>query len=66
MSNTNDLLNELNQNIIKYDELLDYWFSNTPASIVAAGGDDVFAQADHLRNRSKEIIQILRGDINEN
>lgn len=65
--NLTELLTELTNNIDKYDELLDMWFSDIPASIAAAGGDDVYDQADHLRNRSKEIIdkisKYIKGDI---
>lgn len=52
-------LQELKQMILGLDELIGYWFEGYNASLLSAGGDDVYNQADRCRNRALEIIEKL-------
>lgn len=52
-------LKELKQMVLGMDELIGYWFEGYNASLLSAGGDDVYAQADYYRNRALEIIKSL-------
>ena len=52
-------LKELRKMILGLDELIGYWFEGYNASLLSAGGDDVYNQADHCRNRALEIIKKL-------
>lgn len=52
-------LKELREMILGLDELIGYWFDGYNASLLSAGGDDVYNQADHYRNRALEIIEKL-------
>ena len=50
-------LRELREMILGLDELIGYWFEGYSASLLSAGGEDVYNQADHYRNRALEIIE---------
>lgn len=52
-------LKELREMVLGLDELIGYWFDGYNASLLSAGGDDVYNQADHYRNRALEIIEKL-------
>lgn len=52
-------LEELKEIILGLDELIGYWFEGYNASLLSAGGDDVYSQADHYRNRALDIIENL-------
>lgn len=52
-------LKELKQIVLGMDELIGYWFEGYKASLLSAGGDNVYVQADYYRNRALEIIKSL-------
>jgi hypothetical protein len=52
-------LKELREMILGLDELVGYWFEGYNANLLSAGGDNVYSQADHYRNRALEIIKNL-------
>jgi hypothetical protein len=58
-------LNELKEMILGLDELVGYWFEGHKASLLSAGGDDVYSEADHYRNRALEIIKNLDKEIDK-
>ena len=52
-------LEELKEIILGLDELIRYWIDGYNASLLSAGGDDVYSQADHYIIRALNIIENL-------
>lgn len=52
-------LKELRKMILGLDELIGYWFAGYNASLLSAGGEDVYKQADYYRNKALKIIKKL-------
>ena len=58
-------LKELEQMVRGMDELIGYWFEGYNPSLMSAGGDDVYTQADNYRNRALEIIENLKKSLDK-
>lgn len=50
------VFDELRKIIIRYDELVDMWFSGERASVLSAGGENVYEEADKLRESAFGLL----------